>query len=176
MNSQKSYEASCQVIQNYGLIDEGPIPPLPDNMPSFDDPEPLGISFFKELIEDADLDNLTLPLTFIGRSKVTNISFKNTNLTESRLCWNDFIKVDFTQSNLAGSDLRASLFDDVMFVDAELSNSDLRHSSFTRCDFTGAKMKGAKLTATQAAQLILSSKQATEINWQSEEGEEPGGG
>lgn len=176
MNSQKSYEVSCRLLQNYGLIDDGHIPPLPINMPNFDDPEPLGISFFKELIEDGDLENSTLPRTFIGRSKLTNVSFKNTNLTESRLCWNDFIKVDFTHSILNGCDLRASLFDEVAFVHAQLSNTDLRHSSFNQCDFTGAKMTGTKLVAFQATQLNLSSEQENEIDWQNEQGEEPDGG
>lgn len=176
MNNQKSYEASCAFLQNCGLLDNGEIPSLPSQMPSFDDEEPLGISFFKELLEDSDLENLTLPRTFVGRCELKNVSFKNTNLMESRLCWNDFIDVDFTQSNLDGCDLRASLFHNVKFIDARLEAADLRHSSFNQCDFTGAQMKGAILATTQASQLNLSSEQDNEIDWRSEEGEEPDGG
>src|SRR5689334_10312217 len=83
------------------LVDEGILwgeearPVLPDRRPRFDDDEPLGVSFFRTRLNDAQLTNLTLPRTFFGRSGISSSSFENTDLSESTLCWNDFIDVSF---------------------------------------------------------------------------------
>ena len=176
MEEQKSYEATCELLQEYGLLEEGSVPPIPSHTPRFDDKKPLGVSFFRECIEDGELDRLYLPRTFIGRSEIRNVSFENTNLMESRLCWNDFIDVNFTQANLQGGDLRASLFQNVVFTRANLSGADLRHSDFDMCNFSDANMSNAKLAQLQVAQMSLSSHQIDEIDWQAEDGPEPEGG
>jgi len=129
-----------------------------------------------EDVPEHALDNLTLPRTFFGRSEISFISFKNTNLSESTMCWNDFIEVDFTDTDLSGADLRASIFRRVVFVRATLRNADLRRSSFPECDFTGADMTGAKLTLKQGERIQLSEEQRKVIDWQDSDGEEPPGG
>src|SRR5262249_38818910 len=99
-----SYEESCKLLQRHGYPDagaEGAIPPVPDHRPQGDDEEPLGVCFFRTFvgqdIEQGDddeshrnLENLTLPRTFFGKSHIQYVSFKNTDLSESTLCWNDF--------------------------------------------------------------------------------------
>jgi uncharacterized protein YjbI with pentapeptide repeats len=122
------------------------------------------------------LDNLTLPRTFFGRSEISSISFQNTDLSESTLCWNDFIEVNFTDADLSGCDLRASLFRRVAFVRANLRNADLRRSNFEGCDFTAADVAGAKLTRKQGERVHLSDEQRKTIDWQESEGDEPLGG
>ncbi|WP_010034939.1 pentapeptide repeat-containing protein [Gemmata obscuriglobus] len=122
------------------------------------------------------LANLSLPRTFFGKSEISSISFRNTNLSESTLCWNDFIEVDFTEADLSGADLRASLFRRVAFVRANLQNTDLRRSNFKECDFTAADMAGARLTRKQGEGIYLSDKQQKVIDWQESEGDEPLGG
>lgn len=182
MAERLTYEQSCRILQEWGLLDEEAIPPMPAQMPRHDDDEPLGVGFFKSgLGEDepgqlALMENMTLPRTFFGRSYIRQISFKNTDLSESRLCWNDFTEVDFTKSDLTGADLRATVYKNVLFVHANLSDTDLRHSLFEGCDFTGATMKGAKLKLEQAEPLNLSKQQREDINWQAEDGEELEGG
>src|SRR5688572_16741673 len=106
MKPRLSYEASCRRLQeNY--LDGSEIPPLPEKLPQHDDPEPLGVCFYRVFIGDGDnLGNLTLPRTFFGRSDISDVSFRNTDLSESNLCWNDFTDVDFTDAVLANSDLR----------------------------------------------------------------------
>lgn len=169
------------------------IPPMPDHRPQFGDEGPLGVSFFRtwvgvgrpfglqppedwvDVAEHA-LDNLTLPRTFFGRSEIGPISFQNTDLSESTLCWNDFIQVNFGDADLSESDLRASIFRQVAFVRTNLRNADLRRSTFEACDFTDADMRGAKLTHEQAEQILLSDQQQQEIDWQESDGEEPPGG
>src|SRR5262249_28078690 len=136
-----SYEESCRLLQRLGYPDagaDGVIPPMPDHRPQCDDEEPLGVCFFrtKEGAGEHDLENLTLPRTFFGKSEVGPVSFKNTDLSESNLCWNDFNRVNFTDADLSGSDLRASLFCECDFVRTNLRNSDLRRSTFEKCDFT----------------------------------------
>ena len=123
-----------------------------------------------------DLSNLTLPRTFFGRSEINGATFRNTDLAESNLCWNDFIDVDFTNAVLAKSDLRAALFSNVKFVSTDLSNADLRQSTFKNCDFTNAWMNGAILTHDQTAVLGLSEEQRANIAWASDDGPEPAGG
>lgn len=174
MNPRLSYEESCRKLQP-SHVNAGDIPPMPDRLPQYDDPDPLGVSFFRMMVCD-DFSNLTLPRTFFGRSQITGTAFRNTDLTESNLCWNDFINVDFTDAILAKSDLRAALFSKVKFVSADLSNADLRRSTFEHCDFTRARMDGAILTHDQAAALGLCEEQRTSIFWVGDDGPEPAGG
>ncbi len=148
---------------------------MPDHKPRYDDEEPLGVNFFRAIVE-GDHSGLTLPRTFFGRSEIRSASFSNTDLQESTLCWNDFIKVDFSETDLSQSDLRASLFEDVSFVGANLQAADLRRSTFTNCQFDRASMKGATLSRLQGPELSLSASQQSEIHWVDDDGDEPDGG
>lgn len=179
--TRRSYEESCRLLQRLGYSDagtEGTIPPIPDHRPQFDDEEPLGVSFFRTRVGagDHDLENLTLPRTYFAKSNVGPVSFKNTDLSESTLCWNDFNEVDFTDADLSECDLRASIFCEVDFVRTILHNADLRLSSFEECDFTDADMRGAKLTRGQGDEIDLSEHQRQEIDWQDSDGDKPPGG
>lgn len=129
-----------------------------------------------EDVPEHSLDNLTLPRTFFGRLEIGPISFKNTDLSESTLCWNDFIEVNFSDADLSGADLRASLFKRVAFLRANLRNADLRRSIFENCDLTDADMRGVKLTREQSEQIDLSQQQRQDIDWQENDGDEPPGG
>lgn len=174
-----SYEESCRVLQKLGFLDagaDGAIPPMPDHLPQCDDEEPLGVSFFRTFVGEGDLENLTLPRTFFGRSEIGPLSFKNTDLSESNLCWNDFNEVSFEDADLSGSDLRASVYNSVKFVRTNLRHADLRLSTFDSCDFTNAELQGAKLTREQAEDLGLTDEQRNVIDWQETEGDEPPGG
>ena len=188
-----SYEESCKFLQRHHHLRAGAIPAMPDRRPDIYGGG--GVRFFRtwigvgrpfglvpsrpeddvEIAEHA-LANLTLPRTFFGRSEISSISFQNTDLSESTLCWNDFMEVDFTDADLSGCDLRASLFSEVDFVHANLRNADLRRSDFEACDFTDADMRGAKLTHEQGEQIDLSEQQRQEIDWQESDGDEPLGG
>ncbi|WP_431227406.1 pentapeptide repeat-containing protein [Burkholderia contaminans] len=171
-----SYEESCRRLQEHHL-DPDSIPPIPDRLPQADDLEPSGVSFFRVFLGDReDMSNLTLPRTFFGRSEFNGVRFCNTELTESNLCWNDFIDVDFSSAVLTHSDLRASLFDRVRFTGADLSFADLRQSSFVQCDFGEAIMTGVIMTHAGGKALELSEKQRQEIAWTDNEGPEPAGG
>jgi uncharacterized protein YjbI with pentapeptide repeats len=178
MNSHRfSYEDSCRFLQTNGYLDEGALPPLPDRLPQEDDDEPLGVNFFRTMVSDeVPLSNLTLPRTFFGRSELSKTSFRNTDLTESNLCWNDLIGVDFTGAILAHADMRSSQFANVIFKAADLRGADLRHSSFEHCIFEDAILDGAVLTHDQAESLSLTLAQRQNIDWRTEPGDEPGGG
>lgn len=176
-----SYEESSRLLQRLRHPDagaEGVIPPIPDHRPQCDDEEPLGMRFFRTWVGfgESNLENLTLPRTFFGRSQIGPVSFKNTDLSESTLCWNDFNGVNFTDADLSGCDLRASIFSEVDFVRTNLRNADLRRSSFEACDFTDADMRGAELTREQGEQIHLSDQQQSVIDWQESDGDEPPGG
>lgn len=151
-------------------------PFLPNRMPSHDDEEPLGLSFFRTGLQEEDLARLTIPRTFFGRSEFEGVSFHNTDLSASRMCWNDFAGCDFSNAVLCGADLRASAFVRCQFRGADLTEADLRWSSFEECDFTGARMRRAKLAVTQRDALALADRQMAAIDWQPGDGPEPPGG
>lgn len=174
--SKLSYEDSCRRLQE-SYLEAGEIPPLPPRMPQADDEEPLGVSFFRTSLGDGDdLSNLTLPRTLFCRSEIQDVLFRNTDFTESNLCWNDFIEVDFSDAILVRSDLRGSNFTRVNFASSDLSQADMRRSSFDECDFANASMAGTILTREQGESLSLSDSQRSEIAWTTDEGPEPDGG
>jgi uncharacterized protein YjbI with pentapeptide repeats len=168
------YAESCERLQP-AYLDAGSIPPMPSRRPRHDD-DILGLSFFRTLVEQDDFSNLTIPRTFFGRSEVIGVSFENTDLCESTLCWNDFVEVDFSFSVLAKADLRAAEFSHCAFRQTDLRGADLRQSSFEDCDFGEALMDGAVLTRVQGEALSLSSAQREVIAWTTDDGPEPGGG
>lgn len=193
-----SYDESCRLLIRLECLSlhdcGGKLPTLPDQRPQPDDDLPFGVRFFRTWVgsgrpfglqsppdfesglKESDLENLTLPRTFFGRSEISRISFRNTDLSESTLCWNDFIQVNFTDADLSACDLRAALFTGVVFVRANLQNADLRRSSFKECDFTDADLRGAKMAHSQGDTLPLSEDQRRAVDWQESEGEEPPGG
>ena len=174
--TKRTYEESCRELQQAGWLTPVTVPALPPRRPSCDDDGAFGVRVFRTMVKDKILENLTLPRTFFGRSEIRNVSFMGTDLSESTLCWNDFVWVDFTNSDLSRSDLRAAVFDSVKFSGANLSQTDLRGSDFKDCDFSNANLQGAKLTRIQGVRLHLSRRQLGEADWQDLDGEEPGGG
>jgi hypothetical protein len=173
---RKNYGESCQFLQELGLIGEGKLPPMPDHRPQYNDHGPLGVSFFRTQVKNLNLANLTIPRTFFSRSTLNNVSFEHSDLSESTLCWNDFIEVSFSRSILTRSDLRASTYTKVCFDRADLSGADLRHSSFEACSFVGANMTCAVASRKQQAGLRLSDAQRAQMSLTTDEGDEPGGG
>jgi uncharacterized protein YjbI with pentapeptide repeats len=148
-----------------------------DAMPNHDDEE-LGFSYFKYWLEDADNSNLTLPRTFFGRSWFARVSFANTDLSESRMCWNEFSECDFSASDLSGCDMRASVFKDCKFVGAILRGADLRRSTFDGCDFTGAELAGAVAADENSEGSVdeyVSEEQQAVMVFQDDGPEPPGG-
>lgn len=113
-----------------------------DAMPNHDDAE-LGFQYFKYCLEDADNSNLTLSRTFFGRSWFARVRFVNSDLSESRMCWNEFDGCDFSGADLSKCDMRACIFKDCQFVGAILRGADLRRSTFDGCNFAVAALTGA---------------------------------
>lgn len=106
---------------------------------------------------------------------MNSISFANTDLSGSFICWNDILHCNFTKCDFSNADMRANLFEDVSFENANLTNADLRHSWFENCTFAGAKMAGAKVGISSV--LDLTPKQEDEIDWyEHDEADEPPGG
>lgn len=177
--SRLTYAESIRRIQTPGLGFLGPDeePLIPDEMPQPEDEEVVGLRFFRTLVGDgADLSNLGIPRTFFGRSEISNASFRNTELSESNLRWNDFIDVNFTDATLARADLRSSKYIRVNFTRADLRGADMRRASFEDCIFESAVMDDAILTHKQGSRLSLSSEQKASIDWRDEDGPEPSGG
>jgi hypothetical protein len=142
-----SYEESCKFLQRYyhlGMGANSAIPPMPEHRPDIYGGD--GVRFFRTWVgvgrpfglkplrpeddvgvAEHTLENLTLPRTFFGRSEISSISFQNTDLSESTLCWNDFIEVNFTDADLSESDLRASIYRRVTFLRAYIPRMSSGH-------------------------------------------------
>lgn len=176
MAARLSYLLSYARLCDLGLLDSNEPPSIPKRMPRHDD-EPIGFSVFRARLDDTlDLSDLSLPRSFFGRSEINRVSFRNTDLHESNLCWNDFLGTDFTDADLARSDMRSSIFQQVIFVNANLDGTDLRRSSFIDCNFEGATMRGVALTREQRPTMHLSEAQRLAVEWHEDNGPEPDGG
>jgi BTB/POZ domain-containing protein KCTD9 len=152
-------------------------PLVPASMPSYDDDHPR-CSFFRTRVH-GDWSGLSLPRTYFGRSLIERASFADTDLSESRMCWNDFDDCDFTGADLSGCDMRASIFRGCKFAAAVLRRADLRRSRFDRCDFAGVDLSGAVAEDTRSpARLgeVLSGEQLAAVSWVEDAGPEPPGG
>ncbi len=172
---RKSLEETWRYLESEGEE----MPRRPDGrpfvhagMPNHDDDE-LGFHYFKAGLEDADNGNLTLPHTFFGRSRFARVSFANTDLSESRMCWNEFDECDFSAADLSRCDMRASTFKDCVFVRAILRGADLRRSTFDGCDFTGATLDGAMAPDENSEGSIDESVSAEQLAVMAFEGDGP---
>jgi BTB/POZ domain-containing protein KCTD9 len=170
-----SYEQSVTELKRRLLLSDEEQPALATGIPSPDDEDPDGLSFFRTRVE-GDLSGLSIPRTLFCRSEVRECRFVGTDLSESFLCWNDFADVDFSSAILKGADLRSSVYVRVRFTGADLTGVDLRHATFEHCDFAGAMMSGAKMSRLQSSGLNLSPEQKKQIEWKLFSGDEPPGG
>jgi len=181
VQTRRSLEDTWRVFESEGTAmprrpDGQPF--IPAAMPNYDDEEPLGFSYFRSGLEDGDLSHLTLPRAFFGRSGFSRVSFANTDLSESRMCWNDFDDCDFSGANMSRCDMRAALFTGCKFIGTVLRGADLRRSTFQECDFSGADLSGAVGGLVEypgCIRSVLSDEQMTAVIW-SEDGPEPPGG
>lgn len=170
-----SYSDSIAELRRRSVISEDEQPAMARNMPSPDDADPRGLSFFRTHVT-GDLSGLSIPRTYFCRSTLGECSFVGTDLSESFLCWNDIVDTDFSSAHLRHADLRSSVFTRVRFSGADLSGADLRHATFADCDFTGAVMSGAKVARSQSAGLAISPEQKKQIAWCFLSGAKPPGG
>lgn len=149
--------------------------PMPDvhRVPRHDD-EILGPSIFRAAVEEAVLENLTLPGLYVGRSELVAVTFSGSDLRLSAFNWSDVTDCDFSQADLSRADLRSCQFSGCSFRGADLTGADLRHSSFDDCTFQGAVLNGA--IVSRGAELAGADKaQLAHVVW-STATDEPGGG
>jgi len=148
--------------------------------PRYDDDE-LGFSFFRTGADDDDYSNLMLPRTYFARSELKGVSFCNTDLSQSVMCWNDFIQCDFSGADLSGCDMRSSTFVACKFRGAILTGADLRRGSFEECTFRGADLiecvANDEHYATEFGLFdALTRQQQYQVTWREDPGPEPDGG
>lgn len=134
-----------------------------------------GLTFFRTRCE-GDYSALTLPRTFFGRSLIEKASFANTDLSESVLCWNDFVDVNFEGASLSGADLRAAVFTRCRFAGADLRKADLRGARLVKCVVDGALVDGAVVEIEAQWLELLTEQQLAGMKVDDEPGEEPPGG
>jgi uncharacterized protein YjbI with pentapeptide repeats len=158
--------------------------PTVTRTPRYDD-EKIGPSIFRMKVEDVSLDGLTLLGLYVGRSELSRLSFKATDLHLCAFNWSDIIKCDFSSADLSHADLRACHFVSCSFAGAILTSADLRGSTFVSSTFTDADLRGALLyrrpetrkmgAIVDQTDLPLTPEQRRLVDW-SGEAPEPGGG
>jgi uncharacterized protein YjbI with pentapeptide repeats len=165
------------------LLQRGYAPPyageiayIPPRMPRYDDPEPLGLSFFRTRVMHQNFSGLSMPRTFFGRSELEAVAFDRTDLSESCMTWCNWVSCSFVESVLRGADLRSSRFAYCDFRGADLSLADLRRSTLIDCAFDSALMNNLRLCRKQRKYLQLSGSQLSGILWRWFPGELPPGG
>jgi uncharacterized protein YjbI with pentapeptide repeats len=162
MESMKQLRRSLEEsLASFTLGDGGP--PFPDHHAGIArEGDLVDITFFRGLWDwddDGDFSNLTLPRRFMNRTTFRRMSFVNTDLNQSFMCWNDFIECDFTDADLTCCDMRESIFRNCKFVRCRLIGADLQRSSFAGCDFTGADLTGARVDDCTTDTLEVSEEQ-----------------
>ena len=170
-----TYEESCRALQRLGHLQEGAIPPLPDHRPRYDDEGPLGVNFFRTSVRDGDIENMTLPRTFFGRSDIGPLSFK------TRIVRIYAVLERFQQGGLHGCQSLQKRPPCLAVLQGAFRQNRspkcrLRQLTFAECDFTDAEMRGARLTHRQGRVIVLSTQQREAIDWQESDGSPPGGG
>ena len=134
------------------------------------------LSFFRSLIEDCDLSDLTLDELDCCRCTFDRVTIVNSSLLKASMCWNDFLDCEFVSTDLMHADMRASVFLRCAFNDSKLDFADLRRSTFEFCEFLGASLVNTKLTYEQGEGLQLDKTQCEQIDWHDDAGPEPYGG
>jgi hypothetical protein len=179
-----TYDTSFAILKGrIGIIGEPR--PMVTRPPRHDD-EDLGPAIFRSIVKGVSLDELTLPGLYVGRSDLTGISFRRTDLRLAAFNWSDLFECDFTGADLTAADIRACCFVRCVFRSADLSDADLRGSSFDACTFDGAIMRHSKLhrrrrvlglikVGPDQTDLPLSAAQRQVVEWSSEV-PPPGGG
>jgi uncharacterized protein YjbI with pentapeptide repeats len=171
---RRSFAESWKYLRRKKWLDAKGPPLLIDHHAGYErEGDPVDIAFFRSGWEDADFSNLTMPRRYINRSTLERVSFRNTDLNQSFMCWNDFIECDFTDADLSCADMRASLFTNCSFVRCKLVGADLRRSGFEDCDFTSADLRGAVIDTDTDIDLT---DELTLILDITDEGPEPKGG
>jgi uncharacterized protein YjbI with pentapeptide repeats len=166
MSQRVPYAESCEVLRQQGILEPGESPMLPPRPPRVDDADVrVGIRFFRTKLADVRLDSLTIPRTYVARSEMRNVTFRETDLSESTINASDLIDVDFGGSDLSRSDMRGCIFERVNFSGAVLRGVDLRRGRFRACNFAGADLTGARLSRLFGALLSLSRAQRAVIVW-----------
>jgi hypothetical protein len=179
-----SYEESFQILSARVEIFGDPSPTVV-HAPRHDADKP-GPSIFRMMVDEAALENLTIPGLFVGHSELGRVSFRGSDLHLSTLNWNDFVECDFSKSDLTQCDLRSSHFVRCTFDGADLSGADLRTATFEGCSFQDTLLQGSVLykkprmlglfkTGSDQASLPLSKSQRSAINWSGNANEPEGG-
>jgi uncharacterized protein YjbI with pentapeptide repeats len=172
--TRRSYEASFSAIVDLAGADGRPVPQVTQR-PRHDDDD-YGPSLFRTQVSECNLERLTLPGLFVGRSLLTKVSFSGSLLRMSTLCWCDFVRCWFDRCDLRESDLRASDFRTCDFRSANLAGCDVRHAVFDNCRFDKADVAGLVASEDQRTGLRFTAAQAAVVSWVPEPGEPPPGG
>lgn len=85
------------------------------------------------------------PLPGSGRSRISGVSFVNSDFRDASFARCDLGKVWFTHAYFNRTDFTGATFAEVDFSEATFQATDLRGLDLSGCDFTGARYDGATL-------------------------------
>lgn len=130
------------------------------------------LDYFRSGEDRKRFDHLNLRRSYLAKSYFELTSFRDTDLSGSRIVCDDWLDCDFSDADLTGAFV-AALFVGCNFTGAVLERADLRQSDFIDCQFGGAKLAGAKLLHEHRDKLPLTGDQVADIDWHADPGPEP---
>jgi uncharacterized protein YjbI with pentapeptide repeats len=174
---RKTWQETWAVLRGKGIAtpkSEEDGSPVYSDRPRAGQDDFRGLAVCDRVLEEMDLENLTLVKALFSGCRFHGVSLRDTDLTLSRLYGCQFVDCDLTGAWLIRADLTDCGFFACNFTRANLIGADLLGATFEHVDFTDANLLGAAFDRAQKRKLRLTAEQRDRMaDWRQEGDEGP---
>ena len=116
-----------------------------------------------------NFDGLYLKNAIFDKANLSNVSFRDSKLSEARLAFadltgTDLSGIDFSNSNLAGTDLSKNILTGTILRGTNLSYANLSGQDLSDKDLTDTVLRGANLSYANLGNFDFSGRDLTGVN------------
>ena len=116
-----------------------------------------------------NFDGLYLKNAIFDKANLSNVSFRDSKLSEARLAFadltgTDLSGIDFSNSNLAGTDLSKNIMTETILRGTNLSYANLSGQDLSDKDLTDTVLRGANLSYANLENFDFSGRDLTGVN------------
>ena len=116
-----------------------------------------------------NFDGLYLKNAIFDKANLSNVSFRDSKLSEARLAFadltgTDLSGIDFSNSNLAGTDLSKNILTETILRGTNLSYANLSGQDLSDKDLTDTVLRGANLSYANLENFDFSGRDLTGVN------------
>ena len=116
-----------------------------------------------------NFDGLYLKNAIFDKANLSNVSFRDSKLSEARLAFadltgTDLSGIDFSNSNLAGTDLSKNILTETILRGTNLSYANLSGQDLSDKDLTDTVLRGANLSYANLGNFDFSGRDLTGVN------------